>query len=70
MRTSRRGQSIVEYLVVTAAVIAAIVAVRGAMQSAAQRVMSGALDTVPTENGTLGLLTSTVCIVLPPRLTM
>lgn len=44
---SRRGQSLVEYLVVTAAVIAAIVALQGAMQNAARRVMNGALDAVP-----------------------
>ena len=44
---NRRGQSVVEYLVIAAAVIAALIAVRGAYQAATQNFMQAAVDAIP-----------------------
>lgn len=47
MKGGRRGQSVVEYLVIAAAVIAAIIGLRGAFQAASQDFMQSAIDAIP-----------------------
>ena len=42
------GQAIVEYLLIAGAVILAVVALKGQVQSKARAVMQGALDSIPS----------------------